>query len=123
MFDREKLKNFKGFEVKKVECPEWADMGEVYVRGMSGHSRDAYEMAIYNESQKKDGSFNMRANMVVACACDKDGNLIFEASDSEWLGNQSAAVLDRIHDVARKLSGMTDQDVEDLEKSLEADQS
>ena len=123
MFDREKLKSLKITGIEKVDCPEWAELGEVYVKGMTGRSRDTYEMSIYTEGQKGNNSYNMRAQLVVGCACNSDGSLIFKPTDADWLGEQPAVVLDRIYDVARRLSGMTAEDVDDLEKSLEAAQS
>ena len=122
-FDREKLKGFKDVEIEKVDCPEWASLGDIYVKGMTGRARDTYEMAIYDAGQSADQSYNMRAQMVAGCACNEDGSLIFKQKDAGWLGDQSAVVLNRLYDVARRLSGMTIEDVEELEKSLEADQS
>lgn len=123
MFDREKLKGLKATDIEKVDCPEWAKLGEVYVKGMSGRSRDTYEMAVYEEGQRGNNSYNMRAQMVVGCACNKDGSLIFTNNDAVWLGDQSALVLNRIYEAAQRLSGMTAEDVDQLEKSLEDDQS
>ena len=125
MFDKNKLKDFKDAQVIKVECPEWAEMGDIYVRSMTGISRDNHEMGIYDQSKIPDADrvYNMRATMVVATACDAEGNLIFTTKDADWLGKKSAKVLDRLFDAARKISGMSDSDVAEMEKSLEPAQS
>lgn len=126
-FDKNKLKDFQDTKIEKVDCPEWAEIGfgEVYVRTMTGTSRDNYEMATYHASQvdAKVRVYNMRAEMVVATACDEEGELIFDKSDIEWLGTKSGAVLDRLFDAAQKLAGISAKDLEEMEKSLEADRS
>jgi len=42
---------------------------------------------------------------------------LFADADALELGQKSAAALVRVVDVARRLSGMTDEDVEELEKN------
>jgi hypothetical protein len=42
---------------------------------------------------------------------------MFTAGDLEILGSKSAAALDRIFTVSRKLSGLTEEDIEELEKN------
>lgn len=125
MFDKKKLQEFTDTVIEKVECPEWADIGfgVIYVRSMTGASRDNHEIGIYQASliEKDERIYNMRAMMVVATACDKDGNLLFTPNDAGWLGKKSAAVLDRLFEAAKKLSGTSKKDVEEMEKSLEVD--
>ena len=125
MFDISKLKDFQDTKIEKVECPEWAEMGDIYVRSMTGTSRDNYEMGTYHASQVNSSVrvYNMRAEMVAATACDEEGNLLFKKSDIEWLGKKSGAVLDRLFDAAQKLAGIGAKDLEEMEKSLEADQN
>lgn len=128
-FDKSKLQGFQDTVIVRVLTPEWPDMGDIYVRSMTGKSRDSYEGAIYlaEQNAKKTGKGsrldNLRANMMVASACDEDGNLLFDAADAEWLGDKSAAVLDRIYDAANKLSGISAEDIEEMEKKLEVGQS
>lgn len=128
-FDKSKLQGFQDTVIVKVPTPEWPNLGDIYVRSMTGRSRDSYEGAIYlaSEKAKETGNGtrldNLRANLVVATACDKDGNLLFDASDAEWLGNKSAAVLDRIADASKDLAGISAEDVAEMEKKSEAGQS
>lgn len=126
MFDKKALFTLNDRKIEKVECPEWGELGQhIYVRTMSGSARDSYEMAIHNASVEDENGmmYNMRAMMAVAVCCDKDGNLLFEPSDAKALGEKSAAVLDRIFDVGKRLSKMSSKDVEEMEKSLESDPS
>ena len=126
MFDKEALFALNDIVIEKVECPEWGELGgHIYVRTMSGKARDAYEVGIVNARKEDEEGylFNMRASLAVACCCDVDGKLLFEPKDAEKLGDKSAAALDRIFDVSKRLSKMSEEDVKEMEKSLESDQS
>ena len=46
-----------------------------------------------------------------------DGALLFTAADVEQLGAKSALALDRVFDVAARLSGFRESDIEELEKN------
>jgi len=131
MFDKKALFAYDDTKIEKVECPEWGDLGkEIYVRTMSSKSRDTYEMGIVEAGKqakeaRENGTlfeftYNMRAEMAVGSICDKDGNLLFETSDAKELGKKSAGVLDRIFTVAKRLSHFSEEDVEEMEKSLES---
>lgn len=124
-FDIEKLKTFKDSKIELVKCPEWESVGfgEIYVRSMSGKARDAYELAIYEAGKDNSKPYNMRASIVVATACDENGTELFSQNDAEWLGNMSAKVLDRIVDKAQELSGISEGDIDEMEKHLEDGQS
>lgn len=122
MFDKEKLKELNDINVEKVNCPEWGEQGdEIYVRSMTGRSRDNYEMGLVAASKVAEDArlYNFRAMMAVACCCDKDGELLFDPSDAEWIGGKSAAALDRIVDAAKRISRMMPEDVKAMEKTLE----
>lgn len=126
MFDKEAFFALDDKKIEKVECPEWGDFGkEIYVRTMSGKSRDCYEMGIYNAKKEDKAGFlyNMRASLVVMTCCDKDGKLHFGPEDVDKLGDMSGAVLDRLYYKAKEISKISDEDVEEMEKSSESDQS
>ena len=120
-FDKRKLKQLTDTIIVKVPTPEWQEAGidHVHVRSMTSRSRDAYEVALVSAQEESgNAADNIRANTVVATACDEDGNLIFDSSDAVWLGNMSASALNRIFDAGKKLAGITKEDVKDMEKSL-----
>ena len=98
-----------------VFVPEWG--GEVTVRALSGLERDTYEMEIYRlKGTKIDWKReNMRARLVAATVVDDAGELMFSTADIAALGNKSAAALERIFVVAQRLSGLSKEDVEELE--------
>ena len=129
-FDKSKLRASDDVVIEKVDCSEeWPEMGDIYVRSMSARGRDTYEMECFAASKRAKesgvGSYmdNHRALLVVCTACHKNGSPIFDAHDLEWLGNKNAKSLDKIVDAGQKLAGISSKDLDDMEKSLEADQS
>ena len=99
---------------EKVKVPEWA--GSVMVRGLTGAQRDAYESSLMiGKGKSRDVNLkNARAKLVVLCVVDEDGRRLFTDADVAALGDKSAAALQRIFDAAQKLSGLSDQDIEEL---------
>jgi len=90
--------------------------GEVIVRGMSGVERDAFEASCLEGRGKKQG-FNMknfRARLVALCCIDEQGHRVFSDADAVALGDVRADVIDRLFGVAQRLSGMRDEDVDEL---------
>ena len=102
------------FEIEEVEVPEWG--GWVYIRSLSARERDLFEGSIGAVAGKQNLA-NLRARLVVLCLCDEDGNRILEDDQSEFLGAKNAQVINRLFEKARRLSGMTDKDVKELEKN------
>ena len=106
-----------------VEVPEWG--GTVRVRGLTGAERDAFEASIV-EQRGKTTHFkmeNLRARLVALSVVGEDGKRIFSDSDVKALGRKSAVALQRVFKAAQRLSGLTAEDVEELAKNLESDQS
>ncbi len=121
MLLKEQIKNNRSKRViEAVATPEWPDAdGSVFVRTLSAKARDQWEADIVKDPKKRDLS-NLRAKFVVLCACDEDGHLAFAPNDVEWLGDESAAVIDRLWDAGRKLSGISDEDDEAFVKNSSA---
>lgn len=103
---------------ERVPVPEWG--GEVMVRGLTGAQRDAWEasMSVRRGKQVIPDMRNFRARLVVLCVVDETGELVFHDGDVESLAGKSGAALDRIYEVAAKLSGIGDGDVEELTKDF-----
>jgi len=109
--------------IERLFVPEWK--GCVYVRNLSGRERDAFEDASIT-GRGKDRRLNLRnirARLVVMATCNADGKALFQEKDIGWLGEKNAAPLDRIFDVAQRLSRISDDDVEELAKNSESDPS
>lgn len=98
-----------------VSVPEWG--GEVLVKALTGRERDAFEASIVGERKGKSVRMNMdnvRARFVAACVVDDRGQPLFYPSDVDLLGEKSAAALQRVYDVGARLSGLSDEDLEEL---------
>jgi hypothetical protein len=100
-----------------VDVPEWG--GTVLVQGMNGTDRDRFEASMMNSNlsgvDKDKGLERYRARLAAFCLVDESGKRLFR-SDAEVkrLGEKSAQALSRVVDVASRLSGLTDSDVEEL---------
>lgn len=93
---------------RDVPVPEWG--GDVRVRGLTGTERDRFEMKM--AASRKSGSTipegDFRAELIGRCMVDEDGKRVFTDKEIARLGAKSGAALDRVFDVVRELSGMTE---------------
>jgi hypothetical protein len=99
---------------ERVPVPEWA--GDVMVRGLTGAQRDQWEasMSVQRGKRREPDMANFRARLVVLCVVDETGELVFHSGDIDALAGKSGAALDRLYSAAARLSGIGEQDVEDL---------
>lgn len=113
----------KDIETRDVEVPEWG--GRVRVKALTGSERDRFEQETVARKGKnvETNLQNIRARLVVLAAVDEEGNRLFGFHDIEALGKKSAKPLDRLFTVAMELSGIRDEDVEELAKNSVSDQS
>jgi hypothetical protein len=110
-----------------VEVPEWG--GAVTVRALSGTERDHYEGSMVRYQRTDKGTVeiksveteNVRARLVSLSVVDEEGKRMFAEKDVLALGDKSAAALNRLFDVAQRLSALTNRDVEELEAGLKGD--
>ena len=92
--------------------------GEILVRGMTGRERDAFEASCF-EGKGKKRDFNLkdvRAKLVSYCCIDANGHRLFTDGDVEALSLVRADLIDKLFAVAQKLSGMREEDLEELGK-------
>lgn len=108
--------------VEEVDVPEWR--GSVRVRGLDCARRDDFQALLLANSEQSGGKVRIKSlaglkpRLVQMCTFNGDGNLIFEPGDIEALSRKSAGAIDRIWDVAMRLSGMAGE-VEEALKSAE----
>lgn len=123
MLTREDILKISDIVIEEVKIPEWN--GTVYVKSMSGVERDAFEATIVSQRGKdpKVNMANIRAKLTAQTCCDKDGKLLFSASDIVTLGKKNASALQRIFNVAQRLSGISAKDVDELAEELDKDPS
>jgi hypothetical protein len=102
---------------EKIDVLEWG--GFVFVRALTGAERDAYEAACLQKSGKsyEANLANVRAKLCALAICDENGVRLFDDADVETLGTKSAAALDRVFAVARRLSKIGPEDMEELAKN------
>jgi len=100
-----------------VPVPEWG--GEVRVKAMTGAERDAFEQSNREALDQAGGKNlpNLRARLAALVIVDADNNSVFTLADVEALGKKNAAALDRVYDVAVRLSGMGAKAAADAEKN------
>lgn len=101
-----------------VPVPEWG--GEVIVKALTGRERDAFEASIAGERSGRRVKMdleNVRARFVATCVVDEKGQPLFYPSDVALLGEKSAAALQRVFEAGQRLSGLTNDDVEELAKN------
>ena len=123
LLTRDEILQVQDLPTEQVHVPEWG--GDVLVRALTGAERDRFEQSIVEQRGKNTrmNLQNIRAKLVALTVVDEQGNRIFKDEDVKWLGNKSAAALDRIFEVAQRLSGLRDEDVEELAKNSESDLS
>lgn len=114
---KEQILGASDIQIKKVEIPEWN--GFVFVKGMTAKERDCFEASIIrmNGKVRKVDMRDLRAKLVSKSICDEDGKLLFDEKDIKELGEKSASAVQRIFTVAQELSGLTDEDAEELLKN------
>ncbi len=120
---REQILEVKDLQFEDVEVPEWG--GTLRVRGLTGIERDRFEDAILDQRGKnvKVKMTNMRARLVALSVVDEQGQALFTQTDIGVLGRKSAAALQRVFNVAQRLSGFSDEDLEELAKNSSDAQS
>lgn len=101
---------------KTLTFPELG--GDIIVQGITGAQRDEFEQWMFKTRTKnRDANIqNVRARLVALCLVDDEGQRL--VGSIEDLGAIRADVLERLFDEARRLSGMTQEDVDELGKPL-----
>ena len=114
ILNKEAILACKDLKQEIVEVPEWG--GSVIVRTMTGTERDAFEQSITKDGVQYNTD-NIRARLVSLTLIDEDGNRLFTDKEVESVGGKAASALVRLYDVAQRLNGMSDADVDELAKN------
>ena len=122
VLNREDILAVEDIVIQPVDVPEWG--GRVFIKGMTGAERDSFESSLVRATSKnkQDPSIdmsNVRAKLCSRTICNEEGKLLFTPSDIKALTKKSAVALQRCWDVARRLSGLSDEDIEELTEELE----
>ena len=117
VLSKEQILQADDLKRESVATPEWG--GVVLLRELRGRERDAFEEGSL-DSKRNVSMRNMRARLVASSAIDEAGERLFTAKEATELGDKSATALNRLFEVCCRLSGITESDVDALEKNLEA---
>jgi hypothetical protein len=123
LLSREEILAASDVTTETVNVPEWG--GAVLVKALSGAERDRFEASVAERKGKKTrlNMTNVRARLAALAIVDEAGKPLFRPGDVEALGQKSAAGLNRVFDVAMRLAGMRDADLEELTENFPPDQS
>lgn len=109
---------------EQVPLPELGDGAAILVRGLTVRERSEFERQFL--SKKGDRLDNrvkeLRERLLIACCRNADGSMMFTVDDLKAIGNMSASIVERIVNVAQRLSGMSATDVDEIAKNSEQTQ-
>jgi len=114
MLSKDEIFACNDVRIEEVSVPEWG--GTVYVKTITAKEQDAWSAEVTD--QKKENKANFQASFLVMCICNESGELLFDRSDADMLGNKSAGALNKVFNVASGLNGLSPGDVKELEKNL-----
>jgi hypothetical protein len=122
MLSRQDIIDCNDIETEVVPVPEWN--GEVNVRGLTLAEKDQWTESLMNGPGKElgVGKVNMTgatAKLCALCMRGEDGNILFDESDIPALQAKSASALDRVFQVAQRLSGIGQEEIEETVKNSE----
>ena len=97
-----------------VPMPEFGEGAVIPVWAMTARERTAFERQFANANGKTVDARvqEFRERLLVACCRNDDGSPMFTADDVQALGGKDAAVIERLVNAAQRLSGFTQQDIE-----------
>jgi hypothetical protein len=93
--------------------------GDLIIQGMSGKQRDEWESSLVKQkrNRREIDTRNVRARLVARCLINDDGSRMFGDEEADLLGDVRVDVLSQLFAVAQRLSGVSDEDVDELGKS------
>ena len=107
-----------------TETVELEGHGKVTIKGLTAEERDDYEQSLLEtgrdgQTRVKRRQHNVRASLVVRCLVTDNGDRMFTDKDVEKVGKVDAAIIDKLWDQARRLSGMgvDEEEVEDFDSA------
>ena len=111
----------------KIPCSGW-EGEEARLQSMMGHERDAWEASnlIRKKGKEERDNRNFRARCVAWHLVDEKNKRIYNPhlpADVRALGSIDGAVVDFLFFEGCKLSGITDDDVAEMEENLDDDPS
>lgn len=117
---REQIIQAPDLKTVEVEVPEWG--GSVLMREMNGEERiqfeDAYKRLMADsERSDSDKAIQTMALLVSTMIVDDAGEHVFAPDDAALLAKKSSGVLVRLTAAAKKLSSISEADLDELRKN------
>jgi hypothetical protein len=109
---REQILKQQDQTMEKVFVQAWGC--HVFLKPMTVAEQEAWEKSVFDAKGEAKEDVSLKASVVVACACDEQGKKIFQPSDVAELAKKSAAPVNKLFNIASKLNGITESDVEEL---------
>lgn len=89
----------------------------VWVQGLSGIERDKWETSLVKQkgNRRKVDTENIRAKLATKCLVDKPGgSRLFNDAQATLIGQLPVQQLQKVYEMAQRLSGVSDEDVDEL---------
>jgi len=119
MLNKDQILACKDIQSEEVDVPEWD--GKVRVQGLTLAEKDDWEASVMT-----DGKPNIKgasAKLCILCMRNEtDDDLLFSLNDVLLLQDKSAAAINRIFQVAQRLSGIGQEDSDETVKNSEKTQ-
>lgn len=107
--------------IEELFIPEWNST--VRIRSLTAMERDEFEHSMLDQRGRrtKIDAHNIRAKLAVLCLVDGNGARLFKNEEYLQLGLKNASALSRIYNKSQELSGVTDEDIEELAGEMKSD--
>ncbi|MGA5605918.1 hypothetical protein ACPCUF_33715 [Streptomyces griseoincarnatus] len=121
LLSKEQITSADDRKWEDVPVPEWG--GTVRLVGMSGTERNAYQSSLVvlgpNGKPQRMNMSDQLAKLVGKCLVDENFERLFSDKEIKALGAKNGAVLERLGQIAQRLSGLRKEDVEAAEGKSE----
>jgi hypothetical protein len=105
----------KDIESEVVKVPEWGKDGEVMVYGLKQVEKNEWTKSIMTGGEVDVNGATVK--LCALCIRDEKGKRIFEDTDLTSLMNKSAKPIDRIFQVAQRLTGIGQEEIKETVKN------
>lgn len=114
LIDRERLLKPVPVPTEDVPVPELGDGATVRLRGMTAGQRTRFEQQFVSNTGKQRNTQTIRERLLIQCVIGADDQPMLTPDDIVAIGQQSSVVIERLVNVAMRLCGMSNNDVESL---------
>lgn len=120
MLTKDEIREREDMTEERVLVPEWK--GEVRVCSMTSVQRDAWEQRCVSQGSgtTQQNIRGLKLELVMQTVRTEEGGLMFGPEDREWLQEKNAAAIERIFQVATRVCGLAEADIEALAENSSA---